>query len=109
MVEDSFTHAEADVNERLLIESRTEADTVITHVERALRQGGSLASADELAAIRRALDGLREARAGVDRHLIRERTTALNQATERLAGAMMDAALKDALTSKRADRILESR
>jgi hypothetical protein len=32
----------------------------------------------------------------------------VNKATERLAEAMMDAALKGALASKRADRILES-
>src|SRR4030095_5297820 len=39
MVEDSFTYAEADVETRMLIETRNEADTVITHVARALRQG----------------------------------------------------------------------
>src|SRR5690242_18078697 len=44
MVEDSFTHAEADVEARLLIETRTEADTVINHVERALRQAGAIAT-----------------------------------------------------------------
>src|SRR5438094_3420510 len=31
MVEDSFTHAEADVNARLLIETKTEAETVMNH------------------------------------------------------------------------------
>jgi molecular chaperone DnaK (HSP70) len=41
MVEDSFTHAEADVEARLLIETQTEADTVINHVERALRQAAA--------------------------------------------------------------------
>ena len=44
----------------------------------------------------------------MDRDLIHERTTEVNRATERLAEAMMDAALKGALASKRADRILES-
>ncbi len=53
MVEDSFTHAEADVNARLLIETRNEAVTVINHVERALRQGAHLAGTDELARIAR--------------------------------------------------------
>jgi molecular chaperone DnaK/molecular chaperone HscA len=42
MVDESFTYAEADVEARLLIEARTEADTVLTHVERALRQAGAL-------------------------------------------------------------------
>src|SRR6266481_5584022 len=44
MVEDSFTFAEEDVNARLLIEIKTEAETVMNHVRRALKQGGHLAS-----------------------------------------------------------------
>jgi chaperone protein DnaK len=107
MVEDSFTHAEADVNARLLIETRNEADTVLNHVERALSQGAHLAEAEELAEIKAARDRLREARDGHDRDLIRERTIDLNRATERLAQAMMDHALKEALGSKRATEILE--
>ena len=103
MVEDSFTYAEADVEARLLIEARNEADTVMTHVERALRQAGTLADAGERDAIARALAELRAARESSDRDLIRERTTALNHVTERLATAMMDAALKGALGVPRAD------
>ncbi|OFW52266.1 MAG: molecular chaperone DnaK [Actinobacteria bacterium RBG_16_67_10] len=106
MVEESFEHAEEDVNARLLIETRTEADTVMTHVERALAQGAGLVSAGELAGIRGALQALREVRSGQDRDLIRERTIEVNKATERLAEAMMDAALKGALSSRRADEIL---
>jgi molecular chaperone DnaK len=108
MVEESFEHAEADVNARLLVEARTEADVVANHVERALGQGAALADADELGRIREALRALREARQGEDRDLIRERTIELNRVTERLAEAMMDSALKEALASRRADRILGS-
>ena len=107
MVEESFAHAEADVNARLLIETRTEADTVINHVERALRQAGHLASAEERVRIDAALIALREARQGTDRDSIRECTIALNQATAPLADRMMEAAIKGAVTSKRADEILE--
>jgi Fe-S protein assembly chaperone HscA len=108
MVDESFEHAEADVSARLLIEAQTEADTVANHVQRALTQGGQLAEPGERERIETALARLREARAGTDRDLIHERTTEVNRATERLAEAMMDAALKGALASKRADRILES-
>jgi molecular chaperone DnaK (HSP70) len=103
MVEESFTYAEADVEARLLIEARNEADTVITHVERALRQAGDLASADERDAIEGALEALRQARATTDRDAIRERTVELNRATERLAEVMMDAALRGALRDQRVE------
>ena len=109
MVEESFAHAEEDVNARLLIETRTEADTVMTHVARALAQGARLVSADDRARIQHTLQALREVRNGQDRDVIRERTIELNKATERLAEAMMDAALKGALASRRADQVLESK
>jgi hypothetical protein len=46
-------------------------------------------------------------REGTDRDQIRERTIELNQATAPLAERMMEAAIKDAVTSKRADWLLE--
>jgi Fe-S protein assembly chaperone HscA len=107
MVEESFTYAEADVETRLLIETRNEADTVLTHVDRALRQAGALLAADERQAIETAVAGLRQARAGEDRDLIRDRTTELNRATEHLAERMMDAALKGALGTRRADELMQ--
>jgi hypothetical protein len=44
---------------------------------------------------------------GHDRDAIRERTTELNHATERLAEAMMDAALKGALGTQRASELMD--
>src|SRR5437773_1280025 len=85
MVEDSFTYAEADVEARLLIETRNEADTVITHVERALAQGRRLIGDDEHASIVAALTALKDARGSTDRDRIREATTAMNRASEHLA------------------------
>ena len=80
---------------------------MINHVERALRQAGAIATAEERAGIEAALAALRTARAGADRDEIRERTIALNAATAPLAERMMEAAIKDAVTSRRADRLLE--
>jgi Fe-S protein assembly chaperone HscA len=108
MVEDSFTYAEADVEARLLIETQTEADTVLNHVERALRQALDIVGAEERAAIEAARAALGTARAGTDRDQIRELTTALNQVTAPLADRLMESAIKDAVTSKRADRLLEN-
>jgi molecular chaperone DnaK (HSP70) len=106
MVEESFTYAEADVETRMLVEARNEADTVLTHVERALRQGAGLLGTEERHAIDTAVASLRQARAGQDRDVIRERTTDVNRATEPLAERMMDAALKGALGTRRADEIM---
>jgi len=106
MVEDSFTYAEADVETRMLIEARNEADTVLMHVARALRQGAGFLGGDERQAIEAAVAALRQAREGQDRDAIRERTTDLNHATERLAETLMDVALKGALSTTRAGEIM---
>ena len=108
MVEESFQYAEADVEARMLIEVRNEADTVMTHVRRALRQGGELISTDERRRIDAAFEALEQARGTTDRDRIRDRTTELNQVTEHLAALMMDSALKRALGSTRAAEIMES-
>jgi Fe-S protein assembly chaperone HscA len=107
MIEDSFTYAEADVETRMLIEARNEADTVLVHAGRALKQGADLLAAEERAAIEAAVAALRAARDGDDRDRIHEATTEVNRATEGLAERLMDAALKGALGSKRAIEILE--
>ena len=107
MVEDSFTYAEADVETRMLIEARNEADTVLTHVVRALRQGAALLGGEERQAIEAAVAALRQAREGKDRDAIRERTIDLNHATERLAETLMDSALKGALGTTRAGEIMD--
>ena len=54
-----------------------------------------------------ALTALKDARGSTDRDRIREATTAMNRASEHLAELMMDAALKGALASRRADEIME--
>jgi molecular chaperone DnaK (HSP70) len=107
MIEESFTYAEADVETRMLIEARNEADTVLTHAGRALRQGAELVSPAERASIEAAVSALRAARDSDDRDRIHAATTAVNRATEHLAELMMDAALKGALGSRRAAEILK--
>src|SRR5437870_11161650 len=99
MVEESFAYAEADVEARLLIETRNEADTVITHVERALAQGSHLVADDERRGIVEALDDKSGAGVGSDRVLIQVTTTAMNDATEHLAEIMMWQALKGGHTN----------
>jgi hypothetical protein len=91
----------------VLIEARNEADTVLTHAGRALRQGAELVAPAERASIEAAVSALRAARETDDRDRIHEATTAVNRATEHLAELLMDAALRGALGSRRAAEILK--
>jgi Fe-S protein assembly chaperone HscA len=101
MILDSFDHAEEDFAKRLLIEARTEADSILSKVERARTQPawGQLRG-EEIAAIDAARDRLAAVNSGDDVNAIREATLALDKATHRLAELMMDAAVTSAIRGK---------
>ncbi len=106
MLIESFEHAEADFEARLLIEARNEAETVVLATEKSLRSPDfpRIARDDmqpgELARIESALGSLKEAMAGTDRARIHERTHALNHATQHLAEVMMNRSVREALAGK---------
>jgi molecular chaperone DnaK len=106
MLIESFEHAQADIDARLLIEARNEAETVIHATEKSLRRPDftEIGSADlqpgEREHIESALAVLKQVMAGTDRDAIRERTHDLNHATEHLAEVMMNRGVREALAGK---------
>jgi len=106
MLIESFEHAQADFDARLLIEARNEAETVINATEKSLRRpdfaevtGGELTK-DELAQIERALGDLKQVMAGTERDVIHEKTHTLNHATRHLAEVMMNRSVRAALAGR---------
>jgi Fe-S protein assembly chaperone HscA len=106
MLIESFEHAQADFDARLLIEARNEAETVINATEKSLRRpdfaaitGGELSS-DEIAQIERVLAELKQVMAGSEREAIHEKTHALNHATRHLAEVMMNRSVREALAGR---------
>ncbi len=106
MLIESFEHAQADVDARLLIEARNEAETVIHATEKTLRRPdfSEIASADlqpgEAERIESALDALKKVMGGTDRDAVRDLTHALNHATQHLAEVMMNRGVREALAGK---------
>jgi Fe-S protein assembly chaperone HscA len=106
MLIDSFEHAEADFEARLLIEARNEAETVILATEKALRRSDfeqiAAESLDpgERAQIESALGDARRVIANDDREQIQQKTEALNQATRHLAEVVMNRSVREALAGK---------
>jgi molecular chaperone DnaK (HSP70) len=111
MLIESFEHAEADFDARLLIEARNEAESVVMATEKSLRRTdfetlvGAEVSSAERAAIDTALAELKQAIAGTDRDMIGRLTHALNDATRHLAEVMMNRSLKEALAGKSVDSV----
>jgi len=106
MLIESFEHAEADVEARLLIEARNEAESVILATEKSLRSPeiDDVARTDlkpgELERIRTALSDLKQVMVATDREVIHEKTHVLNHATQHLAEVMMNRTVREALAGR---------
>ena len=106
MLIDSFEHAEADFEARLLIEARNEAETIIHATEKSLRRPDfdRLAKEEfepgERQRIDAALAEAKQAIAGTDRERIQQQTAALNEATRHLAEVSMNRSVREALAGK---------
>ena len=111
MLLESFEHAEADVEARMLIEARNEAETVVHATEKSLRNPllpgmvGTDLAPEEIARIEAALAGLTSILGGDSREVIQERTAALNEATRHLAEVMMNLSVRAALSGKNVDEV----
>jgi Fe-S protein assembly chaperone HscA len=107
----SFEHAEEDINARMLIELRNDAETIVAATEKTLRRpdfaeiAAALLTADEVAAIHAALADLKQAVSTDDRDAIQVKTTALNHATHHLAEVMMNWTVQAALAGRTADDV----
>ncbi len=106
MLLESFEQAERDMEARLLIEARNEAETVVRATEKTLRNPDypTVAAAElspgEVARIEPALAALKAAMRADDRGVIEAATSTLNAATLHLAEVMMNRSVRDALSGK---------
>jgi molecular chaperone DnaK len=104
MLLESFDYAEEDFRQRQVIEARTEAETILTALEKGRRSPawGQLTSNDRKR-IAKLEKSLHEAKKGEDYQVIRKAIDELNQGTMRLAELMMDSAVSTALKGKTMD------
>ncbi|MFQ5893276.1 MAG: Fe-S protein assembly chaperone HscA [Nitrospinota bacterium] len=108
ILRESIEQAEADISTRLLIEARTEADLILKATAKALANEPVEVSAEEREAIDEAIARVKEAKAGLDHHRLRDEIERLNAATKPLAERIMDAALQAALKDRRLSEIADS-
>jgi len=104
MLLESFDYAEEDFRRRQVIETRREADTILTALAKAKKnqawQELTIEEHRNLETLEKTLVGVKDSD---DYHAIRGGIDALNEATMRLAELMMDTAVSTALKGKAMD------
>ncbi|MDE1154624.1 MAG: Fe-S protein assembly chaperone HscA [Acidobacteriaceae bacterium] len=102
MILDSFDNAESDIEARLVIEARNEANTILEATRKARQQPvWQQLTADEHDAINAALTSVEASLKSEDHKVIRNTIAQLDQHTRRLAELMMDSAVSGALGGKK--------
>lgn len=99
LLKDAFSHAQEDFSVRLLIDARTEAQTVINATERAIgRIGDDMLPPTDRDLILKQLDVLSAAMKGSDGRKVRDETQTLDKLTQPLAERLMNQSVSHALS-----------
>jgi Fe-S protein assembly chaperone HscA len=105
MLEEAIDLGEQDLEERLLISARNDADQILGALRKQLGEFGRLVPADERTRMEEVAERLEAARTGTDRELIAKLVEELNETTTPFAERIMDAAIKLALEKKSVEEL----
>ncbi|MGH7907006.1 MAG: Hsp70 family protein, partial [Candidatus Binataceae bacterium] len=105
MLEEAVDHGEQDIEQRLLIVARNEADQILAALRKQLAEHGNLVDARERGKIDQLVNRVDDARGGEDRELISRLVEELNQLTTPFAERIMDEAIKCALENKSVEEL----
>ncbi|MGH7812515.1 MAG: molecular chaperone DnaK [Candidatus Binataceae bacterium] len=106
MLEEAIDLGEQDLEERLLISARNDAEQILGALRKQLGEYGHLVAGPERAGIEEMAGRLEEARTGTDRAKIAALVEELNDLTTPFAERIMDAAIKAALEKRSVEEIL---
>ncbi len=105
MLEEAMDQGEQDLETRLLITARNEADQILAALHKQLGDYSHLVGAQERASVEELASRLDKARAGEDRELISKLVEELNELTNPFAQRIMEQAIKQALEKKSVEEL----
>ncbi|MGH7780046.1 MAG: Fe-S protein assembly chaperone HscA [Candidatus Binataceae bacterium] len=105
MLEEAIDLGEQDLEQRLLIVARNDAEQILAALGKQLGEYSHLIDAAERAQLVAVAERLEAARIGEDRQLISNLVEELNERSTPFAGRIMDAAIKTALEKKSVEQV----
>lgn len=103
MLVESITHAKTDVEQRMLIEARSEGEQLVYTAERFIEKHGIYLSEDEIRETNTHIDNLKEALTRAEKDEILRKADELNEYTRPFAERVMDLAVSSAMKGKSID------
>jgi len=101
MVKDSFAHAFDDMTEHQLIDLRNESNRVLSAIEKALTEVGSVLSDEQRTSLNEAVAELKVKMEEDDPDALYDAMSAANDATAPLTGAQMDKVLRQTVKGRK--------
>jgi len=95
MIKEAEENAEGDAKKRDLIDTKNEADSLINSTEKSMEEHGDKLESEDSDAIKAEIKALRDAVSGEDLELIKEKLTAVQQASMKIGEAMYKNASSD--------------
>jgi molecular chaperone HscA len=105
MLQDSFSSADQDMQQRALREEQVEAERILIATQSALDQDADLLSTDERTAIDTLMSQVRIAAQGSDHRIIKDAVEGLAKATEEFAARRMDRSVRSVLAGRKLDEV----
>jgi molecular chaperone HscA len=101
MLRDSIAHAQQDMQERALVEARTEGEQLLEVTEKFISRHAADLTREEIQSSAAAMQALQLSLTMTDKNLIQAKSEELNEITRPFAERMMDASVKSALQGKK--------
>lgn len=105
MLRESMEHAGEDMADRLMAESRMEAERIIVELESAMKQDAALMEEAERKRLERQIQVVKNAAAGADRDYISAEVNELSRLAAAFAQRRMDKAIAGALKGSHIDKV----
>lgn len=100
MLVDSITHAKSDVEQRMLIEARSEGEQLVYTAERFIEKHAIYLTAEEISATKTYISALQVALGKAEKDGILKKADELNEFTRPFAERVMDVAVSSAMKGK---------
>ncbi|MCX2451343.1 Fe-S protein assembly chaperone HscA [Pedobacter sp. PLR] len=100
MLIDSITHAKSDVEQRMLIEARSEGEQLVYTAERFIEKHSNFLTAAEITDTKTYIESLKSALATAEKDNILKKADELNEFTRPFAERVMDMAVSSAMKGK---------